>query len=158
GLGAYLKEQQKNFPSTFRVGPVKFWADGSPQGYSAFMLQPYKTRPPWADPNRVYRGNPNVPDALKQGLQKAAQEGYQVAVHVNGDAALEMVLDFWDENLKQHPNSDSRYQLIHVPFAVSDPNLGQLQRIQQNGYVVTFLAGNNYYWGKTICETVMGAP
>ncbi len=157
GLSGYLKANQHSFSPTFKVGPVKFWADGSVQGYSSFMLQPYKTRPPWADPNQIYRGSPNVPEEMKLGFKKAVDEGYQIAVHVNGDASLEMVLDLWDENLKTKPNSDNRFQLIHVPFAVSDPNLGQLQRIQKGGYVATFLAGNNYYWGKVVCEEVMGA-
>lgn len=143
-------------PPTLKVGPVKFFADGSPQGYSAFMLQPYQSRPPWAKPDEVYRGEANDPELLKKGIQEVHRRGKQVAVHVNGDASVEMVLNILEEALRENPRTDSRHQLIHLPYVDTHPDLNQLKRIKEDGFVATFLSRNIYYWGQVLCQIIIG--
>lgn len=69
--------------------------------------------------------------------------GYQIHIHVNGDAGLDRVLDTLEANLKRNPRSGHRTVLIH--FAVSAPD--QVARIKKldaivsaNPYYVTALA------------------
>jgi predicted amidohydrolase YtcJ len=64
--------------------------------------------------------------------------GYQLHVHVNGDAGLDMVLDQLETNLRRHPRNDHRTVIIH--FAVSRPE--QVARIKRLGAIVS---GNPYY-------------
>jgi len=64
--------------------------------------------------------------------------GYQLHVHVNGDAGLDMVLDQLELNLRRRPRSDHRTVIVH--FAVSTPD--QVTRIQRLGAIVS---GNPYY-------------
>ena len=64
--------------------------------------------------------------------------GYQVHIHVNGDAGLEMVLDQLEANMKRNPRTDHRTVIVH--FAVSSPD--QVARIKQLGAIVS---GNPYY-------------
>ncbi|MCU0225269.1 MAG: amidohydrolase [Acidobacteria bacterium] len=64
--------------------------------------------------------------------------GYQLHVHVNGDAGLDMVLDQLESNLKRRPRADHRTVIIH--FAVSTPE--QVARIKRLGAIVS---GNPYY-------------
>jgi predicted amidohydrolase YtcJ len=64
--------------------------------------------------------------------------GYQLHVHVNGDAGLDMVLDQLEANLKRHPRQDHRTVIVH--FAVSTPQ--QVERIRRLGAIVS---GNPYY-------------
>lgn len=64
--------------------------------------------------------------------------GYQLHVHVNGDAGLDMVLDQLESNLKRTPRPDHRTVIIH--FAVATPE--QVARIKRLGAVVS---GNPYY-------------
>jgi len=64
--------------------------------------------------------------------------GYQLHVHVNGDAGLDMVLDQLEANLKRNPRTDHRTVIIH--FAVSSPD--QVARIKMLGAIVS---GNPYY-------------
>jgi predicted amidohydrolase YtcJ len=64
--------------------------------------------------------------------------GYQLHVHVNGDAGLDMVLDQLETNLRRNPRTDHRTVIIH--FAVSRPD--QVARIQRLGAIVS---GNPYY-------------
>jgi len=64
--------------------------------------------------------------------------GYQLHVHVNGDAGLDMVLDQLELNMRRHPRFDHRTVIIH--FAVSRPE--QVVRIKRLGAIVS---GNPYY-------------
>lgn len=64
--------------------------------------------------------------------------GYQLHVHVNGDAGLDRVLDVLEANLRRNPRYDHRTVLVH--FAVSRPD--QVTRIKALGAIVS---GNAYY-------------
>lgn len=64
--------------------------------------------------------------------------GYQLHVHVNGDAGLDMVLDQLEQNQKRRPRADHRTVIVH--FAVSRPE--QVARIKRLGAIVS---GNPYY-------------
>lgn len=63
---------------------------------------------------------------------------YQLHVHVNGDAGLNMVLDQLELNMRRHPRVDHRTVIIH--FAISTPE--QVARIKRLGAIVS---GNPYY-------------
>ena len=64
--------------------------------------------------------------------------GYQIHIHVNGDAGLDMVLDQLEQNLKRNPRKDHRTVIVH--FAVSRPE--QVARIKRLEAIVS---GNPYY-------------
>jgi predicted amidohydrolase YtcJ len=64
--------------------------------------------------------------------------GYQIHIHVNGDAGLDLVLDQLEQNLRRKPRTDHRTVIVH--FAVSRPD--QVARIQRLGAIVS---GNPYY-------------
>ncbi len=66
------------------------------------------------------------------------EAGYQLHVHVNGDAGLDLVLDELEANLRRHPRHDHRTVIVH--FAVSRPE--QVARIKRLGAIVS---GNPYY-------------
>jgi len=71
--------------------------------------------------------------------------GYQIHVHVNGDAGLDRVLDALETNLRRNPRYDHRTVIVH--FAVSAKE--QVQRISDLGAIVS---GNPYY------VTALAAP
>lgn len=64
--------------------------------------------------------------------------GYQIHVHVNGDAGLDMVLNTLEENMRRAPRHDHRTVIVH--FAVSAKD--QVERIRSLGAIVS---GNPYY-------------
>ncbi len=64
--------------------------------------------------------------------------GYQIHIHVNGDAGLDMVLDQLEINMRRLPRTDHRTVIVH--FAVSRPE--QVERIKRLGAIVS---GNPYY-------------
>jgi predicted amidohydrolase YtcJ len=64
--------------------------------------------------------------------------GYQIHIHVNGDAGLDMVLNQLEANLQRNPRTNHRTVIVH--FAVSRPD--QVARIKRLGAIVS---GNPYY-------------
>jgi predicted amidohydrolase YtcJ len=68
----------------------KFYADGSIQLGTGFMRDQYK--------NAEYgRGFPNyTKESLTREVKKADDEGWQVGIHTNGDAGIDLVLDAFE--------------------------------------------------------------
>lgn len=78
------------------------------------------------------------PDFFARTFRVYWDLGYQLHIHVNGDAGLDMVLDQLDENMKRNPRPDHRTVIVH--FAVSRAD--QVARIKKLGAIVS---GNPYY-------------
>jgi predicted amidohydrolase YtcJ len=76
--------------------------------------------------------------AFERAFRVYWDAGYQIHVHVNGDAGLDRVLDALEANLRRNPRYDHRTVLVH--FAVSSPD--QVTRIKGLGAIVS---GNPYY-------------
>ena len=64
--------------------------------------------------------------------------GYQIHIHVNGDAGLDRLLDTLEHNLRRNPRYDHRTTVVH--FAVSGKD--QVDRIKRLGCIVS---ANPYY-------------
>ncbi|MEM8548986.1 MAG: amidohydrolase family protein, partial [Pseudomonadota bacterium] len=78
----------------FSAPAVKIVADGSIQGYTGYLSKPYHV-PYHGDPG--YRGYPAV---LRENLfdivARLHRGGYQMAIHGNGDASIEDILDAFE--------------------------------------------------------------
>jgi predicted amidohydrolase YtcJ len=77
-------------------------------------------------------------DVFERAFRIYWDAGYQIHVHVNGDAGLDRVLDSLEANLRRNPRYDHRTVLVH--FAVSAPD--QIARIKALGAIIS---GNPYY-------------
>lgn len=123
------------------MGAVKIVADGSIQGFTGYLSAPYHT-PYHGDDN--YRGYPSVPRkklfAQVEALHKA---GYQIAIHGNGDEAIEDILDAFEAARKVHPVDDPRMILIHSQMARED----QVARMKDLGVTPSFFTAHTWYWG-----------
>ena len=63
---------------------------------------------------------------------------YQIHVHVNGDAGLDMVLNTLEESMRRKPRNNHRTVIVH--FAVSTPE--QVEKIK---VLKAIVSGNPYY-------------
>lgn len=73
------------------IGGVKFFADGSLGGRTAWMRDPYIGEP-------ENRGIPRLePQELEEAVHRATDAGLGLAVHAIGDAAISMVLDAYEK-------------------------------------------------------------
>lgn len=137
-------------PSRLKIGAVKIIGDGSIQGYTGYLSQPYYVTPP-AKPG--WRGYPAMP---REDLAALASEfhnaGWQVAIHGNGDAAIDDVLAAFGAMLKAKPDEDARPIVIHAQMARED----QLNDMAELGVIPSFFSLHTYYWGDRHWKTFMG--
>lgn len=85
-------------------------------------------------------------------IQTLYQKGWQVAIHANGDAAIEEVIASHIEVQKTHPSFDMRHQVIHAQTASSY----HLQSILEHDLTPTFFSNHIKYWGDRHYEMFLG--
>lgn len=102
-----------------RIGPTKVLSDGSLIGRSAFMCCDY-------DAEAGNRGLLQFPETqLRERLIGAHLAGWQLAVHAIGDAALDLVMDIFEEAQQISPRPDARHRVEHVSVA-SDAQVARM--------------------------------
>ena len=137
-------------PLWVRFGAVKLIADGSIQGYTAYLREPYFV-PPAADP--AERGYPRYPkQELAERIATYRAAGLQVAVHGNGDAAIDDILDAFEAAQRSDPQLDARPIVIHAQMTRPD----QLDRMKQLRAIPSFFVLHTYYWGDRHRERFLG--
>jgi hypothetical protein len=125
-----------------KIGGVKFTLDGSPQGRTAWMSQPYDAGPPGVDAD--YVAYPSYePDAYRQRVDRLLERGVPVLAHANGDEAIELMIDGIEEALSGEEMPDHRSVIIHAQLIRED----QLDRVKQLGIVPSYYAAHPFFWG-----------
>lgn len=132
-----------------KVG-IKLWADGSPWVGNIAQSAPYLDTPVTAAAGIVPGAhgieNMNYSRAQLDALLDAfAPEGWQMSVHVNGDLALDIVLDAFDDALARHEltDTDHRWRVEHLGGARAD----QFPSLAERGIVPSMGPFQFYYWG-----------
>ncbi|MCH7671148.1 MAG: amidohydrolase [Proteobacteria bacterium] len=126
----------------FRVGGVKFTLDGSPQGRTAWLSQPYDQGPPGAD--AAYVAYPSYdPQAYRDRVARLLDRGVPVLAHANGDAAIELMIDGIAVALEGKPIPDHRATIIHAQLIRPD----QLDRVKALGIIPSYYSVHPYFWG-----------
>jgi predicted amidohydrolase YtcJ len=132
------------------IGATKLVGDGSIQGYTGFLSAPYY-KP--GDHPADYRGYPTLDAATLNTQVKTIQcAGQQLAVHENGDAAIDLFLDAWEAALEACPSEDARPILVHAQMSRPD----QLERMKKLGVVPSFFSAHVYYWGDRHRDLFLG--
>lgn len=124
------------------IGAIKLVVDGSLQGYTGYLSQPYYIQPPLKAVN--YRGYPTIgPKKLKRLVKDIHSAGYQLAMHGNGDAAIDLIIDAFNEAQKSHYREDARPIIVHAQMLRDD----QIDRIKKLGMTPSFFIAHTYYYG-----------
>lgn len=133
-----------------RVGAVKLVADGSIQGYTGYLREPYHIPPP-GQPG--FRGYPRMKrTALLERVAHFHARGLQVAVHGNGDAAIDDILDAFEAAQQSRPRPDARPVIIHAQMTRTD----QLDRMHRLGVIPSFFPLHTFYWGDRHRDIFLG--
>jgi len=133
-----------------RLGAVKMVQDGSIQGYTGFLGEPYHV-PFMGD--RSYRGYPRQSrDELTAMVKSLHRNGLQIAIHGNGDAAIDDILYAYREAQRDFPRQDARHRIEHCQMARED----QLDEMKELGISPSFFVGHAYYWGDRHRDIFMG--
>ena len=142
---AYMLEKgvSKNYVNHFRIGGVKISLDGSPQGKTAWLTEPYVVPPEGKDKN--YRGYPAFPEqkTVQQMIDLAFEQQWPILAHANGDAAIDQYLNVIANAQKKYDASQRRDVIIHAQTMRED----QLDRAKQLHLIPSFFSLHTYYWG-----------
>lgn len=134
--------QDQSYTGGFRVGGVKFTLDGSPQGRTAWMSQPYTQGPPGQAAD--YVAYPSYsPEAYKARMPDLLSRGVPVLVHANGDAAIQLMIDGIKEAAVGNSLPDHRSVAIHAQLARAD----QLLQFKELGIIPSYYSVHPYFWG-----------
>ena len=137
-----LVSHDSDYTGGVKIGGVKFTLDGSPQGRTAWMSQPYDAGPPGVDAD--YVAYPSYePDAYRKRVDRLLERGVPVLAHANGDEAIELMIDGIEEALSGEEMPDHRSVIIHAQLIRED----QLDRVKQLGIVPSYYAAHPFFWG-----------
>jgi len=79
-------------------------------------------------------------------------EGWQVCVHANGDAAIDTTIDAYEAVLKAKPRLDHRHRIEHCSILHDD----QIARMKALELSPSFLIGHVHYWGRAFRDEILG--
>lgn len=139
---AYTAENNpkyRSYVNHFKIGGYKLFLDGSPQGRTAWMTEPYYIKGNGQPDD--YCGYPIYNDkTVKDFVRKAAEDKFQLLTHCNGDAAI-------DQLIKAHDGVASEYRnvIIHAQMMRND----QLEKAKELKLIPSFFAAHIFYWGDT---------
>ncbi len=108
-----------------RIGPAKLFSDGSIGGHTAMMRKPYEGT---ADTRGLWMQDPAE---MKQAIRRAHDAGFQVGVHAIGDAAIDLILDAYEEAQRANPRPDPRHRIEHCSIV----DIDTIRRIKKLGVV-----------------------
>ncbi|MDM2350252.1 amidohydrolase [Mycobacteroides abscessus] len=131
---------------------MKLWADGSPWQGNIFTSFPYldtaATRRMGLEPH--HHGGMNYTPAQVTELATAfIEQGWQLACHVHGDRAIDVVLDAYEK--AQSPAS-LRSRLEHVGAMTP----AQFQRAARLGVHPSLFIEHVYFWGDPLIDELFG--
>ena len=133
---------------------VKFWMDGSPYTGGAALAEPYTDSALVRDRLHLPPGHSGAVNMSAEAFESAFslyhQRGFQVAVHVQGERAIDRVLDAAEHVLLAHPRADHRHRLEHDALITK----AQLERARALGLTTSFFIDHIYFYGHRLPELV----
>lgn len=122
-----------------KIGGYKLVLDGSPQGKTAWLSEPYTE-------SNDYCGYAWLSDKeVEKYITCAVREEKQILAHCNGDAASQQFLDIYEKVIKQlEPSKQLRPVMIHCQTVRED----QLVRMAQIPMIASIFVGHIWYWGE----------
>lgn len=132
--------------SLMKVAGWKLVTDGSNQGFTGRQRQPYYTE----DTKGLFYIEP---DELRDIVLDRGRRGWQVAMHGNGDAAIDSILDATEAAQKSGVDvAASRFRIEHCSILHDE----QIARMKALNMVPSFLINHVHYWGHVMRDQVFG--
>ena len=148
-----LPKSVNNGDDSFKILGVKFWYDGSPYTGSMYLNEPYS-------PSALNREKLSLSPAhngsalldletLSRQIHKYDKAGWQVAIHTQGDRAVEEVLTaFKNAKISKH----SRHRLEHC-LLPSDKSINAMADL---GLSPSFHINHLWYYGESLENDIIG--
>jgi predicted amidohydrolase YtcJ len=121
-----------------KIGGIKAIADGAIAGRTAWLKTPYEGS---EDDCGIAVMSEEEVESLSEEVHRA---GFQMCIHANGDAAIEMVLTAYEKAVQKYPRKDARHRIEHC--TVVDDSI--LERMKKLECIATPFCTYVYYHGE----------
>ena len=137
-----------NYEGRLKIGGIKLILDGSPQGKTAYLTEPYY-KPPHSESDS-YKGYPLIPQSeVSKWVKRYADLNIPIMAHANGDAAADMLIEaVKDADI----TSDHRTIMIHAQTVRED----QLDQMKKLKIIPSYFSTHTFYWGDWHRDSVFG--
>lgn len=105
-----------------RIGGMKITCDGSISERTALLSEPYKGRP------NDYGILRNDEEDLYKNSIRAHKAGWQIAIHANGDVAIDKALNVFERLQAEYPRKDPRFRIEHATV-VNDQLIQRMKKL-----------------------------
>ncbi len=123
-----------------RLGGIKLIADGAISGRTAWLSEPYVG----SDHDCGIRVM--EPEEMAEMAREIHRAGFQICVHANGDAAIDMVLTAYEQAMTAYPRTNPRHRIEHCTMV--NPSI--LERMAKLGCIATPFCTYVYYHGEKV--------
>lgn len=128
---------------------IKYVSDGSLQGLTGALSEPYIYPKGTKDSGNLNFKNVEIYKLMKPFYD----QGWQIAIHANGDKAIDQTLNNYEKLLSNGANSkDRRLRIEH--FTVSKES--QVKKAVKLGVLPGFTIGHVDYWGSAFNNDLIG--
>ena len=143
-LAANAEFDSQDYHGHFRFGGLKMFLDGSPQGLTAWMTEPYVEGP---DGERDWVAYGTMTDEDAAAFARLAiDSNHQLLCHCNGDAAADQLLRVYEaaRDASGNPGKAAlRPVMIHAQTARAD----QYGKMAELGMIPSIFSSHIWYWG-----------
>ena len=137
-----------SYTGRIKIGGIKLILDGSPQGKTAYLTEPYY-KPPHSESDS-YKGYPLIPQSeVSKWVKEYAELKIPIMAHANGDAAADMLIEAVEQ---ANMNSDHRTIMIHAQTVRED----QLDQMKELKIIPSYFSTHTFYWGDWHRDSVFG--
>jgi predicted amidohydrolase YtcJ len=148
---SWVNELRTMSTDKVRFGVVKMVLDGSIQGFTARLNPPGYLPHPDGSP----RGNGIwliTPEQFRDWFEAFHRAHVTVHTHVNGDEAVDLLLETVEGAVAEHSWTDHRHTAQHSQLTTS----AQYRRMAALGMSANIFSNHIYYWGDQHASTTVG--
>ena len=129
------------YNNKFKIHAAKITLDGSPQGKTAFVSNPYLTGGPGGEEN--WHGEPSLTQTQLDAItEKLFTANIPMQIHANGDAAIDMMIKTI-EKAGITARDNRRTVIVHSQFQRPD----HLEKYVELGLTPSYFTLHTYFWG-----------
>ena len=139
----------------FKIMGVKLWYDGSPYTGSMYLDAPYLDNNFTNNVLHIPSGHTGIPlltkNQLSSYIMKYQSEGWQVAIHAQGDIAIRDIMNVFDDIGLQSEN-DFRHRIEHCILIDNE----SIEKMSKMNIHPSFHINHLYYYGDALENQIIG--
>lgn len=151
-----LPESPDNGDDFYKIVGIKHWYDGSPYTGSMYLKAPYMDSPLTREGFHIptgHRGKALInADDFGTFLQQYQDKGWQIAIHSQGDQAIEEITGAFEKLNQQSATSGFRHRLEHCLLLPEST----IPRLKALNITPSFHINHLYYYGEALQQSILG--